>query len=162
MQIKNQKDFFSGLMFMGIGGSFAWRATTYNVGSAANIGPGYFPLLLGLLLALLGMLLTFKSLVTETEDGGRLGRWAWRPMVCILVAHGVFGLLLAGWPAIGLRPMGFVVAVFVLVFLAALAAPGCGLRQAVVLALASALGSYLVCFVLLRLPIAVWPASMVG
>ena len=37
MQIKSQKDFFSGLMFMGIGVAFAWGATTYNVGEGARM-----------------------------------------------------------------------------------------------------------------------------
>ena len=42
--IKSQKDFFSGLMFMVVGGLFAWGATSYSVGTAARMGPGYFPL----------------------------------------------------------------------------------------------------------------------
>jgi len=162
MQIKSQKDFFSGLIFMGLGGAFAWGATTYAVGSAAGMGPGYFPLLLGLLMLLLGLLITFKSLVTETEDGGRMGRWAWRPLLCILLANGAFGLLLAGLPAIGLPPMGLVVAVFVLVFVASLAVKGCGLRVALALAVALALGSYLVCIPWLKLQIQAWPAVMAG
>jgi hypothetical protein len=162
MQIKSQKDFFSGLMFMGLGGAFAWGATTYSLGTAARMGPGYFPLLLGLLMMLLGLLITFKSLVTETEDGGRMGRWAWRPLLCILVANVAFGLLLAGLPAIGLPPMGLVVAVFVLVFIAALAARRCVLRSALVVAATLAAGSYLVCIPLLKLQIQVWPAFTVG
>lgn len=162
MQIKSQKDFFSGLMFMGLGGAFAWGATTYTVGTAASMGPGYFPLLLGLLMLLLGLLITFKSLVTETEDGGRMGRWAWRPLLCMLVANAAFGLLLAGLPALGLPPMGLVVAVFVLVFVAALAARDCVLRTALALAVALALGSYLVCIPWLKLQIQAWPAVMAG
>ncbi len=59
MKIKSQKDFFSGLMFMGVGVAFAWGATTYNVGNGARMGPGYFPLLLGILLALIGAAVTF-------------------------------------------------------------------------------------------------------
>ena len=66
MNIKSQKDFFSGLMFMGTGVAFAWGATTYNVGSGARMGPGYFPLMLGVLMAILGSVITFRSLVVET------------------------------------------------------------------------------------------------
>ena len=54
MQIKSQKDFFSGLLFIGVGVAFAWGATTYNVGESARMGPGYFPLMLGIVLALIG------------------------------------------------------------------------------------------------------------
>ena len=47
MNIKSQKDFFSGLMFLVVGVAFAWGATTYKVGTGARMGPGYFPLMLG-------------------------------------------------------------------------------------------------------------------
>ena len=76
MNIKSQKDFFSGLMFMGIGVAFAWGATTYNVGSGARMGPGYFPLMLGILMTILGALITFKALVVETTGGDKIGKWA--------------------------------------------------------------------------------------
>lgn len=60
-------------MFMGTGVAFAWGAGNYRVGDASQMGPGYFPLLLGVLLTLLGTIITFKSLVVETEDRGRMG-----------------------------------------------------------------------------------------
>jgi len=40
LKIKNQKDFFAGLMFMAIGIAFASGATTYHVGAAAHMGAG--------------------------------------------------------------------------------------------------------------------------
>ena len=55
MKIKSQRDFFSGLMFTAVGVAFAWGATTYNVGSGARMGPGYFPLMLGIVLAFIGL-----------------------------------------------------------------------------------------------------------
>ena len=63
MKIKSQKDFFSGLVFTLIGASFAYGATSYNIGTAARMGPGYFPLLLGVILALIGAFVFFKALV---------------------------------------------------------------------------------------------------
>ena len=59
MKIKSQKDFFSGLMFLVVGGGFAWGATTYSVGTGARMGPGYFPLLLGILLGIIGAAIMF-------------------------------------------------------------------------------------------------------
>ena len=56
MRIKSQKDFFAGLLYVVIGGGFAIGATNYTVGNAARMGPGYFPLLVGILLAILGTL----------------------------------------------------------------------------------------------------------
>lgn len=66
--IKSQKDFFSGLMFTLVGAGFAWGATNYNVGTGARMGPGYFPLLLGIFLAVLGAFITFYSLVEHTDQ----------------------------------------------------------------------------------------------
>ena len=71
MNLKSQKDFFSGLMFMCVGVAFAWGASGYTIGTGARMGPGYFPLVLGVLLALLGGLITFKALVVETVAGTR-------------------------------------------------------------------------------------------
>src|SRR3989344_2695735 len=67
VKIKSQKDFFAGLMFMGVGVAFAWGATTYNVGNGARMGPGYFPLLLGILLAIIGGAITFIASLAGQE-----------------------------------------------------------------------------------------------
>ena len=69
MLIKSQKDFFSGLMFTVVGAAFAYGATGYSVGTGGRMGPGYFPLLLGVILAILGGIIMFKALVVHTADG---------------------------------------------------------------------------------------------
>src|SRR4051812_18167351 len=118
VKIKSQKDFYSGLMFIVVGIAFAWGATTYNVGEGARMGPGYFPLMLGILLAALGAFILFESLVVETLDGEPIGSWAWRPLGFIIAANLAFGVLLGGLPSIGLPPMGMVVAIYALTFIA--------------------------------------------
>jgi drug/metabolite transporter (DMT)-like permease len=94
MKIKSERDFWSGVMFLVIGIAFAWGATTYSFGSSARPGPGYFPFGLGVLLALLGALILFKALTIETEDGQRIGPFAWRPLLVILGAVALFGVIL--------------------------------------------------------------------
>ena len=42
MNIKSQKDFFIGLIFMGVGVAFAWGSTAYNIGNAARMVPVTF------------------------------------------------------------------------------------------------------------------------
>ena len=74
MNIKSQKDFFSGLMFMGVGMAFAWGASTYTIGNGARMGPGYFPLMLGIVMALIGLGIMFSGLSVETEDGEPIGK----------------------------------------------------------------------------------------
>ncbi|MFM7697852.1 MAG: tripartite tricarboxylate transporter TctB family protein [Limnohabitans sp.] len=159
MSIKSQKDFVSGLMFTVTGAAFAWNAATaYAVGTAGQMGPGYFPLVLGLVLVLLGSFIMFFSLVVETPDGGSIGDFAWRPLFCILGANVMFGVLLGGLPTWGLPSMGLMVAIYALCGLALFAdANRFTLRRWLVLASILAAGSYLVFIQLLGLTMPVWP-----
>lgn len=94
MKIKSQRDFWSGLMFVGIGLAFAWGATNYSFGSSARPGPGYFPFGLGILMAVLGGMVLFKALTIETEGGDPVGAFAWKPLIIIVGSMVLFGLLL--------------------------------------------------------------------
>jgi drug/metabolite transporter (DMT)-like permease len=94
MQIKSQTDFWSGLMFIVVGVAFAIGAGAYSLGTSARPGPGYFPLGLGVLLAILGAITVFKALTIETEGGDKIGPFAWRPLLVILLAICVFGVAL--------------------------------------------------------------------
>ena len=160
--IKSQKDFFSGLMFAIIGGGFAWGATSYSVGTGARMGPGYFPLLLGILLAILGAFTIFYSLVEHTEDGDKVGKFVWRPIVYVLGANVAFGILLAGLPSLGVPAMGLIVAIFALVIIASKAGDGFDLKEVLILATVLSVGSYLAFIVLLKLQMPVWPTFITG
>ena len=162
MNIKSQKDFFSGLMFMGVGVAFAWGATTYNVGEGARMGPGYFPLMLGILMTILGAAVTFTALVVETEGGDKIGKWAWTPLVFIILANLAFGVLLAGLPSIGLPAMGMIVAIYALTFISSMAEAGWKFKNTFILATILAAGSYLAFVVLLKLQFPVWPFFITG
>ena len=162
MRIKSQKDFFSGLMFMGVGIAFAWGSTTYNIGEGARMGPGYFPLMLGVLLAGLGAFIIFESLVVETEDGEKIGSWAWRPLAFILAANFAFGVLLAGVPALGIPAMGMIVAIVALTFISAFAGDEFNAREIAVLSVVLALGSYVAFVWVLKLQFPVWPTFITG
>ena len=117
MAFASQKDFVSGLMFMAVGGSFAWGAVDYEIGNAARMGPGYFPFMLGLILVLLGVLVTFNAFKSGPPGGDKIGALAWRPLVFILGANLLFGALLVGIPAFGLPAFGLIVAIFGLVIM---------------------------------------------
>lgn len=162
MNIKSQKDFFAGLMFMGVGVAFAWGATTYNVGTGARMGPGYFPLMLGVLLALIGAVITFKALVVETVGGDKIGKWAWKPLFYIIAANVVFGILLAGLPAINFPAFGMIVAIYALTFIASMAEPGWKFKTTFILATVLAVGSYLAFVLALKLQFPVWPSFITG
>lgn len=160
MNIKSQRDFFSGLMFMTVGVAFAWGASSYSIGTGARMGPGYFPLALGVLLTVLGGLITFKALVVETVDGHKIGAFAWKPLVFIILANLVFGAMIGGLPRIHLPPMGLIVGIYALTFIASLAGDRFNFKEAIVLASILAVLSYLAFIKLLNLQFPVWPAFL--
>lgn len=158
MNIKSQKDFFSGLMFMGVGGAFAWGASTYTIGTGARMGPGYFPLVLGILLAILGTAIAFKALVVETVDGDKVGSIAWKPLFFIIAANVVFGICIGGLPSVGLPKLGLIPGIFALTFIASNAGDEFRWKEVLVLSVILSLISYLAFIVLLKLQFPVWPA----
>jgi len=157
MKIQSQKDLFSGLLFTVVGAAFAAGATGYHVGDSARMGPGYFPLMLGILLAVLGLVVIASALTVKTADGEPVGRAAWRPLLLIIGANLVFGVLLGGLPSIGLPAMGLIIAIYALTVIASMAGPHFALRPTLILATILALGSYLVFIVGLKLQFQVWP-----
>ena len=162
MAVKSQKDFFSGLLFIAVGVAFAWGATNYKVGDAARMGPGYFPLLLGVLMAIVGLAVTFTSMTVETEDGERIGKFAWRPLFFIILSNLMFGVLLGGLPSIGLPYMGMIAAIIVLTFIAALAGEEFKFKEVLILSLILAASCYVTFIVMLKLQFPAWPAFIAG
>ncbi|MFM9991751.1 MAG: tripartite tricarboxylate transporter TctB family protein [Burkholderiaceae bacterium] len=162
MNIKSQKDFFSGLMFGVVGIAFAWGATNYTVGSAARMGPGYFPLLLGVILAIFGAIIMLYSLVVETTDGEKITGFVWRPIVYILGSNVAFGILLGGLPKLGLPPMGLIAAIYALTLIASKAGTEFKLKDVLILATGLSVLSYLAFIKLLNLQMPVWPTFITG
>ncbi|MBU1443124.1 MAG: tripartite tricarboxylate transporter TctB family protein [Gammaproteobacteria bacterium] len=162
MRIKSQADFFSGVMFAVVGGAFAVGSTTYTVGSGARMGPGYFPLMLGILLAALGAAIMFQALVVETADGDPIGKWAWKPLAFVLGANLAFGVLLGGLPSIGVPAMGLILAIYALTIISSMAGAHFKLRDVLILATVLAVGSYIAFIWALKLQIQVWPTFVSG
>ena len=162
MQIKSQKDFFSGLMFMLVGIAFAWGSTSYNVGTGARMGPGYFPLVLGVLMAFLGLVIAIKATVINTPDGDKIGSWAWKPLFFIIAANLVFGVMLGGLPSIKIPAMGLILAIYALTFIASMAGDEFSFKAVFILATVLSIMSYLAFIVLLKLQFPVWPAFITG
>ena len=160
MDLKNTQDFYAGLLFGVVGGAFAWGATGYDIGSAAEMGPGYFPLLLGLLLVALGVAITASAFGKQSDGAQTIGPWAWRPLICIVGANLLFGILLVGLPSIGLPAMGMWVAIVVMTVVASMARKGFRWTEALVQGGVLAIGSYLVFVVGLNLQFPVWPAFL--
>ena len=147
MRIRSPSDFWCGLLFIVVGVAFAVRAQNYRLGTAARMGPGYFPTLLGGLLALLGASLSVPAFVI---DGERLQRFHLRPLLFVLLSIAAFGIVLSYF--------GFAAAIVALVLVAGFADPDLRPIQTIGVAAFLVVFSILIFVVLLGLPIPLWPS----
>lgn len=154
MKIKSQKDFWSGLMFVATGVGFAWGATNYSFGVSARPGPGYFPFGLGILMALLGAFILFESLVVETDDGEPIGPWAWKPLITIVVAVVLFGVMLPR--------LGMAVSLPVLIVITSLAGDEFHWKDVLINSIVLTIGSWFIFIYGLKLVIPLWPTFITG
>lgn len=140
------KDILAGGIFVLFGLAFALGALAYDLGTPLRMGPGYVPLVLGGLVAGLGVLVIIKGFIAG--EGGDIGQVEWRALILIMAAMLFFGVTVRG--------LGVVGALFGTSFLAALARSSTRLWEALAIAVAlTALSIFIFIFALqLRLPLA--------
>jgi hypothetical protein len=160
--LNNAKDFYAGLLFTLVGSAFAWGALDYQVGTSARMGPGYFPLVLGVLLALLGGVMMLRAALAQADGVQAIGPWAWKPLVAIISANLLFGVALGGLPSLKLPALGLMLGIYLLTFMACLAGERFKFKEAALLATALATLSYLAFVLLLKLQLPVWPVFVTG
>jgi len=160
--IKSQKDFFSGLLYAVVGSGFAIGATTYKIGTSARMGPGFFPMLLGVILAIIGVYIMFKAMVVKTPNGDKIGSWAWKPLFFIIAGNLLFGILLGGLPSVGVPAMGLIVAIFGTTIVVSLAGETFKIKEVLILATILSIASYCAFVLLLNLQFPVWPTFITG
>ncbi len=88
--VRNPKDFWAGAIYLIIGIAAVWIARNYTFGTGARMGPGYFPTILGSILALFGLASIVRSLV---QPGEAIGSIAWKPLALITAGTILFGAL---------------------------------------------------------------------
>jgi hypothetical protein len=166
MKIKRQRDFWCGLAFAACGLGFAWAAGTWPLGHWASPGPGFFGLCLALLLTMVGGGVLFTATTFESVGGDPIGPIGTRPLVLLLLAIVAFPL---GLPRLGLIPT-----VLLAVLLASVAAPADGSfrlrasatgrrlrwRGVLVNAVVSGAVAWVLCHLLLKLNLPLWPLPM--
>ena len=109
MKIKSPRDFWAGLMFISFGLFFLIVSQVmYQMGTAVRMGPGYFPTVLGGILAVLGAIVLFGSFAVE---GPPVAKFHFRPLLFILASSLAFAYLL--------KPLGLVLASAALIFISA-------------------------------------------
>jgi hypothetical protein len=150
LQIRNHPNFVTGLLFGLVGMGFSLAATRYELGTADQIGPALFPLILGGLLTIFGAVITLRS-VTPLDDEERIETISLRPLVLVLGSVALFAVLL--------EPLGMVVSSFVLVIISALASHEFGWKYTIITAAVLVIACYLIFAYGLGLPLPVWPGA---
>ncbi len=98
------------MMVIGLGAAF--QGSTYSIGTLSRMGPGYFPVALGVLLTLIGLSIAVTARFTHYEGEDEALPPEWRGWICIcaaVIAFVVFG-----------EYGGLVPATFAIVFISAL------------------------------------------
>ena len=91
-------------MFAGFGLASMVIGASYPIGTAARMGPGYFPRGLGIILVVLGSILILKGL---RSDGSRIQMGDIRPIAIVLGSVALF--------AFSVVPLGLVLATILLI-----------------------------------------------
>lgn len=126
MRSVNRKDLIGGGLMLLLGIGAAVQASQYHIGSLQEMGPGYVPLALGIILAVTGALILLTGLRTAAIAPAVKLRPEWRGWFCICASMVVFAV-------VG-RFGGLLPAAFACVFVAALGDRGNTLLAALMLA----------------------------
>ena len=108
--LRDNRDFLAGLLFIILGGLAVVFASDYPIGSAMRMGPGYFPTVLGAILLLFGGYVMLRGIRSREKVKGE---WGWRPLALITLSIVLFGFLL--------DRLGLIPAIIALFFAAAAA-----------------------------------------
>lgn len=148
---------FASLFLVVLGaGAVAVSFSNYGIGTAAAPQAGYFPMLLGLLLAALSGIVAVRDFIhrQSTEDG-----WPLRELFYIIGALVVFALLMGSGRSFGIPRTGLLPATFCLVLITSRAMREIGVKEGVLLALTLTCLSWAVFSALLGLAVPLWPWS---
>lgn len=148
IDIRRSRDFWAGLMLIGIGAGSIFVARDYAFGTSLRMGPGYFPSVLGGVLILFGLVLLVRGWrIRERLEPG----WSPRALIILPVAFVLFGALI--------DRTGFVPALTALIVVAAAASRESSPREVVILALFLTVMSVAVFVWALGLPYRLFPGS---
>jgi putative tricarboxylic transport membrane protein len=91
--VRSPKDFCAALIYLAIGFCTIVIGRDYPMGTAFQMGPAYFPTVLAALLLFIGVISLIRSFFQQGEP---IPAFAWKPLLLIVAATVVFGLLVRG------------------------------------------------------------------
>jgi phosphate/sulfate permease len=146
MTLRNPKDFAAGLLFVLFGLGFAFGVRFYTAGTPARIGPGFFPLILGGALAVLGLFVMWRGIAT---DGERIAFARPRALIVLALSLALFALVL--------KPFGLVTSTAMLAFGSSFAADEVRVWSALGLAAVLSIIAAAVFIGILGMNLPLWP-----
>jgi hypothetical protein len=144
----DRKDVLSGMLMIAAAATFAWfilRPGGLSLGSARAMGPGYFPLMISMILAALGLIMVVGAFGRGTSETHVV---PFRSLALISLGPISFGLLI--------RPIGFIAAVSVMVLISAWASFRMTWKTAILTTAFMTVFSVLLFYYLLKMPITLW------
>lgn len=150
---RNHRDILAGSIFLFFGLGAMGLSLSYRIGTAAKMGPGYFPLVLGGLLAALGLFVLVRGLSTTEEEAVRLS-FRVRPALMVLCSVILFGLLI--------ERLGLLPCTAFLVIMSSMGSDEFRMRQAVLSAGVLTIVVLVVFVYFLKFQIPLWPSFVVG
>jgi len=148
MKIRNQTDFAAGSLYVIVGVSAAYIAGGYTMGTAADMGTGFFPFWLGVILAAIGAAICASSALSRAARE-KLSSWDWQSLAWVSLSVLVFALLF--------EAAGMVLSIFALVLISSLASREFRWKSAIANACLLNVISYSAFVWLLNIPLRVWP-----
>jgi amino acid permease len=147
MAIRASKDLYAGSIFFLFGAGFAWLARDYPMGRLARMGPAYFPTVLGVTLAVMGLLVALRAILADQEAPA--ARLFLRPLLLVLAGVCLFAALIG--------PFGLVASIGGLIFLSAMGGQEFRVRDSLLLWAGLSILSVAVFVFGLHLQFKVWP-----
>ncbi|MGM4903398.1 tripartite tricarboxylate transporter TctB family protein [Tardiphaga sp. 866_E4_N2_1] len=143
---KGNTDVYSGLLLVAVAAIALLYIRTLTIGTVLDMGPGYFPLGLALIVLAMGLVLVFKGLTTA---GLPVGAIHLRPLFFILLSFVAFGFLV--------ERAGLLIAILVQVAIAHFASSEATWRATAITGVSVAILSSVVFVLLLKIPVNILP-----
>jgi hypothetical protein len=148
MRHRDTQDLVGGLALMALGLFAAYYANEhYEIGDLRRMGPGFFPVSLGLTLAVLGVLVALPAWFRQ----GPVIRPAWATLGLVMLSLVIFSFTL--------KTLGVVFATMVAVFISSMADRGIGWKSRLLLCVGVAVTTYVIFIMGLSMVLPVWPWS---
>jgi hypothetical protein len=146
LRLRNKIDLAAGLLLVAVALFFISRGAALRMGTASEMGPGFFPALLSWVLLLLGIAMAARAF---SQGAAAFELPGWRPLLTIVAGPALFGLLVT--------KLGLFLTIVIVALVGRLGLrERLGLESAIVAVLLAAFCS-VVFVVLLGQPIALWP-----